>query len=167
MSSKEFTEATRRLDKFIPYESWQGGETGQTARLMRSNASLNYRQRLHMMIFLAGNGVSHADINTLLSHRMRDRSAKMHLKSTLNAISLGAHPDKWHFFNVHLQMKTYLKHPTRAVDGDAYYTRQKLVNGWDAFCQHHLRTTGSYPTMALQQLFLSSTEVERAAFVVN
>ena len=164
--SKEFTEAVRRLDKFIPYESWQGGENGQTVRLMRSNCLLNYRQRLHMMIFLAGNGVSNADIKSLLYHRMRDQSAKIHLRSTLDAISRGSHPDRWHFFNVHLQMKTYLKQPTRAVD-DGYYGRRKLVNEWDAFCQQHLRKTGSYPTMALQQRFFSSTDADRAALVVG
>jgi len=84
----------------------------------------------------------------------------------LKAISFGAHPETWHFFNVHLQMKTYLKHPTRAFD-DAYYPLKKLVNEWEAFSQRHLRKTGSYPTMALQERFFSSTDADRAALVVN
>lgn len=165
--STEYHEAIRRLDRFLPYQSWQGGETGRTARLMRSNGLLNYAQRLHMALFLASNGVTHVDVKTLLWHRLRDQAARNHLRSTLNAIELGAHPDDWYFFNVHLQMKTYAKQPTRPVAKDEYYARRRLVNAWDAFCQHYRRRTGSYPTMATQERFFSSDDVERAALVVH
>lgn len=164
--SKEYTEAISRLDKFIPYECWQGGEMGSTAQLMRSNSLLTYNQRLHLISFLAGNGVSHADIGTLLLPRLRDNAARLHVQSTLNAIASEIYNDSWHFFNVHLQMKTFLKHPTRPLP-DKYYSHRKLVHEWDTFCQHCRRQTGKYPTMAQHECFLSSNDAERAALVFS
>ena len=145
---KRYVQTMNGLKAFLPFQDWPD----KMVSLFFGAHTICYRQRLSLACFLAGNGVTHDDINTLLQTRLRDRSAQMHLAAILKAISDGTYDHKWYYFDVRQQDHVYLNgRPYGEARGRYFYTRQ--LNEWETYVSRYHARNGIYPTLQMQEQF--------------
>ncbi len=136
-----FLAALGRMKQVIPVSEWQGGRTGRTAQLFFGDKFLTYTQRLSMMVFLYGNGTTCDDITALIHHRLRDKSAHLHVYNTLQTLRKNIAPSNWHYYDVHRGHKCRLDGETYH---DACYSKQEEVSTHEDDLNRAYRQTGSY-----------------------
>jgi hypothetical protein len=129
------------MKQVMPVEVWQGGKSGYMARLFFSNSTLTYLQRLRVIVFLHGNGTSSSDIEALIYHRLRDKSAHMHMRSLLQTLNQNRAPANWHYYDVNRVHKCKMNGETYH---DEYYTFQESISEFDVKVYRHFQRTGSY-----------------------
>lgn len=147
---KEWEDATRRVTNFLPDIRIYWPE--EKAASFCKEGFLSYGERLGLSVFLFGNGVSGSDILTLLLPKMKDESAKTHLRSLVKDLTEAKYGARWFYFDVHFQDVYYLNGtPKGEAKGRFAFTRR--MNEWEAFVDERVRKGRGYPSLSEQEAF--------------
>ena len=92
----KYDETLRRARHFMPFRIWPV----RFFHIFFRGTTLTYSERFGMACFLLGNGVCREDAWTLLEHRLRDKAAKMHMRSLFSTIMRGDRDHTWTYYNV-------------------------------------------------------------------
>ena len=147
---KLYVETMSRMKAFLDIEGWPR----KTLALFFGNHTISFSQRLGLVCFLSGNGVSHGDIQTLLQPRLRDHAASLHMSSILKALREGTYDDRWYYFDVSKQDLLYL---SGRPFGEATWSYARQLNAWEAYASQHRATHCVYPSLRAQHEFFGPT----------
>lgn len=137
-------EAISAIGTFMPPErQWPAYEL----RLWRQKGTLSHAERFRLAAFLYGNGVEPETMRAALKPRLRDESARRHLRDL--CARLEKRPCKWYYFDVTDQD---LKYVAGGPAGEASGTRAlvRAINAWDEHCWRK-GCAGKWPTLEEQR----------------
>jgi hypothetical protein len=152
-----FYDAMGRINQVSPVEMWPS----DILDLMKNGLTLTIGERTKLVCFLFGNGSNADDIRVMLHHKLRDESARVHVKTLLQDVLLDTKKQQLYYFDVDAGDYLYMAGTPK---GPAYGSRlqTRMINSWDAFVNSH----GS-ATYAMQEAFFGQTEITDAELFFN
>ena len=129
VDKRSFGQAMRQMNAFLPTTNWPECMVA----LFFGSQTLSYRQRLHLLTFLYGNGYPVDAIRVVLAPRMRTPASCRHAENVLKDLISSRYDSRWYYFNVVEADFLFLDGTPHGVPrGNQVYTR--LVNAWDKHC---------------------------------